>query len=51
MLAAHDFCLAYENWCWATSTPTWRDVYEIVQLTNRPNVSLCLDTFQTAGYE
>ncbi|KAL9622204.1 MAG: hypothetical protein Q9160_003387 [Pyrenula sp. 1 TL-2023] len=51
MLSPHGFCLAYENWCWATQAPTWRDVYEIVQLVDRPNIGLCLDTFQTAGYE
>ncbi|KAI9804792.1 MAG: hypothetical protein M1825_001160 [Sarcosagium campestre] len=51
MLAVHNLRLAYENWCWATVAPTWRDVYEIVELANRTNIGLCLDTFQTAGYE
>ncbi|KAK4187946.1 xylose isomerase-like protein [Podospora australis] len=51
MLAAHGFRLAYENWCWATRAPTWRDVWEIVKKANRPNIGLCLDTFQTAGGE
>jgi sugar phosphate isomerase/epimerase len=51
MLAVHNFRLAYENWCWATHAPTWADVYKIVQLVDRPNVGLCLDTFQTAGSE
>ena len=31
--------------------PTWRDVLDIAQLADRPNFGLCLDTFQTAGYE
>ena len=51
MLSVHGMRLAYENWCWATAAPTWRDVLELVQLTDCPNIGLCLDTFQTAGYE
>jgi sugar phosphate isomerase/epimerase len=51
MLAEHDMRLAYENWCWATAAPTWRDVYELVMIAGRSNIGLCLDTFQTAGGE
>lgn len=51
MLAKHDFRLAYENWCWSTHAPTWADVWDIVDKVNRPNIGLCLDTFQTGGYE
>ncbi|KAL1741918.1 xylose isomerase-like protein [Schizophyllum fasciatum] len=51
MLAAHNFRLAYENWCWSTHAPTWRAVWDIVLKVDRPNVGLCLDTFQTAGSE
>ncbi|RBR26463.1 uncharacterized protein FIESC28_00757 [Fusarium coffeatum] len=51
LLAEKNYSIAYENWCWATHAPTWKDVWQIVQKTNRPNVGLCLDTFQTAGYE
>ena len=51
LLRPHNFRLAYENWCWATACPTWRSVWEIVQLVDRSNVGLCLDTFQTAGSE
>lgn len=51
MLAKHNFCLCYENWCWATYARTWRDVWQFVKEVNRPNVGLCLDTFQTAGAE
>ncbi|KAK5993788.1 3-dehydroshikimate dehydratase [Cladobotryum mycophilum] len=43
--------IAYENWCWATHAPTWKSVWEIVKKANRPNLGLCLDTFQTAGSE
>ncbi|KAL1304631.1 hypothetical protein AAFC00_003595 [Neodothiora populina] len=51
MLAKHNFRMAYENWCWSTHAPTWADVWDIVKKVDRPNVGLCLDTFQTAGYE
>jgi hypothetical protein len=51
MLAAKGFRLAYENWCWATCAPTWKDVWQIVQKADRPNIGLCLDSFQTAGGE
>ena len=51
LLAPHSFRLAYENWCWATHARTWRSVYDIVRAVKRPNVGLCLDTFQTAGSE
>ncbi|OJJ45367.1 hypothetical protein ASPZODRAFT_70039 [Penicilliopsis zonata CBS 506.65] len=51
MLARRNMRLAYENWCWSTHAPRWKDVWEIVQAIDRPNVGLCLDTFQTAGSE
>ena len=43
--------IAYENWCWATYAPGWREVWEIVKRADRPNLGLCLDTFQSAGGE
>lgn len=43
--------IAYENWCWATHAPDWKDVWHIVEKANRPNIGLCLDTFQSAGGE
>ena len=45
------FRIAYENWCWAPYAPGWRDVWKIVKRANRPNLGLCLDTFQSAGGE
>lgn len=51
MLADHGFRLAYENWCWSTHAPDWKHVWNIVQQVDRPNIGLCLDTFQTAGGE
>lgn len=50
-LAQHKFRIAYENWCWSTHAMTWKDAWEIVKAVDRPNVGLCLDTFQTAGSE
>ncbi|KAK4223857.1 xylose isomerase-like protein [Podospora fimiseda] len=41
--------LAYDNWCWSTHAPTSKDVWKIVRWADRPNIGLCLDTFQTAG--
>ncbi|PWY65214.1 xylose isomerase-like protein [Aspergillus heteromorphus CBS 117.55] len=43
--------IAYENWCWSSHAQTWKSVWNIVSAVNRPNVGLCLDTFQTAGSE
>ena len=51
MLATHNLRLSYENWCWSSHAPNWADVWSIVQEIDRPNVGLCLDTFQTAGGE
>ncbi|KAH8812706.1 xylose isomerase-like TIM barrel [Xylogone sp. PMI_703] len=51
ILALRGFRIAYENWCWATHAPTWKDVWTIVKMADRPNLGLCLDTFQTAGGE
>lgn len=50
-LKEHGFRVAYENWCWSTHAPDWKDVWKIVQEVDRPNIGLCLDTFQTAGGE
>lgn len=51
MLGEHGLRMAYENWCWSTHAPGWREVWEIVKEVDRGNVGLCLDTFQTAGGE
>lgn len=50
-LAEKNIRIAYENWCWSTHAPDWKDVWDIVKKVDRPNVGLCLDTFQTAGGE
>jgi len=51
MLGDHGFKLAYENWCWSSHAPDWKDVWAIVKEVDRDNMGLCLDTFQTAGGE
>lgn len=51
LLRPKGFRIAYENWCWATHAPGWKDVWEIVRLAGRDNIGLCLDTFQSAGGE
>ncbi|CAM1503248.1 Fc.00g080240.m01.CDS01 [Cosmosporella sp. VM-42] len=51
IFAEKGFRIAYENWCWATRAPTWKTVWEIVKKADRPNIGLCLDTFQSAGGE
>jgi sugar phosphate isomerase/epimerase len=51
VLAEKNFRMCYENWCWSTHAPTWSKVWDIVKKVDRPNVGLCLDTFQTAGSE
>ncbi|KAJ0371573.1 hypothetical protein COL26b_009558 [Colletotrichum chrysophilum] len=51
LLGSRGFKVAYENWCWATRSPGWRDVWEVVSRVERANVGLCLDTFQSAGGE
>ncbi|KAH6646018.1 3-dehydroshikimate dehydratase [Truncatella angustata] len=51
LLAEKGFRIAYENWCWATHAPSWKDVWHIVKKADKPNLGLCLDTFQSAGGE
>ncbi|EEY16552.1 3-dehydroshikimate dehydratase [Verticillium alfalfae VaMs.102] len=36
LLAERGFRLAYENWCWATRAPLWRDAWEVVRAADRP---------------
>ncbi|EEP79993.1 conserved hypothetical protein [Uncinocarpus reesii 1704] len=50
-LKQHNMKVAYENWCWSTHAATWKEAWHIVQQVDRPNIGLCLDTFQIAGSE
>jgi sugar phosphate isomerase/epimerase len=43
--------ICYENWCWASAAPGWKEVWEVVKSADKENLGLCLDTFQTAGGE
>ncbi|KAE9964895.1 hypothetical protein BLS_007991 [Venturia inaequalis] len=51
LLDEKKFRICYENWCWSSHAPDWKDVWDIVRKVDRSNVGLCLDTFQTAGGE
>ncbi|TLD39155.1 3-dehydroshikimate dehydratase [Venturia nashicola] len=51
LLDEKSFRICYENWCWSSHAPDWKDVWDIVGKVDRSNVGLCLDTFQTAGGE
>lgn len=51
MMSEKGMRVCYENWCWSTHAPDWKDVWEIVRLADRSNLGLCLDTFQSAGGE
>ncbi|KAI8958309.1 xylose isomerase-like protein [Daldinia sp. FL1419] len=51
MCATKGLRIAYENWCWATHAPSWKDVWHIVKKADRSNLGLCLDTFQSGGGE
>ncbi|KAL1889568.1 hypothetical protein Sste5346_008817 [Sporothrix stenoceras] len=41
--------ICYESLCWGTYSRTWEDSWEVVQAANRPNLGLCLDSFNIAG--
>ena len=41
--------ICYESLCWGTYARTWEDSWATVQLADRPNLGLCLDTFNIAG--
>ncbi|KAL6871954.1 xylose isomerase-like protein [Trichoderma novae-zelandiae] len=40
---------AYEALCWGTRVDTWETSWEVVQRVGRPNLGICLDTFNIAG--
>ncbi|KAK3110684.1 hypothetical protein LTR53_014771, partial [Teratosphaeriaceae sp. CCFEE 6253] len=40
---------AYESLAWGTHSDTWEQSWVIVELVDRPNFGLCLDTFNMAG--
>ena len=44
-----DIC--YEALSWGTHVSTWKAAWQVVELANRPNLGLCLDSFNTAARE
>lgn len=41
--------IAYEALAWGTYINTWEDCWDIVKRANRPNLGICLDTFNIAA--
>lgn len=41
--------IAYEALAWGTHVNTWEDSWEVVRRADRPNLGICLDTFNIAG--
>lgn len=40
---------AYESLAWGTYVDTWDECWRIVEMVDRPNFGVCLDTFNIAG--
>ncbi|KAK4565392.1 hypothetical protein LTR86_004009 [Recurvomyces mirabilis] len=47
--ALDDIQFAYESLAWGTYADTWEQSWKIVQLVDRANFGICLDTFNMAG--
>lgn len=43
------FRFVYEALAWGNHVDTWEAAYEIVEAVDRPNLGICLDTFNLAG--
>ncbi|KAF8518461.1 xylose isomerase-like protein [Gautieria morchelliformis] len=43
--------ICYEALSWGTHVSTWKAAWEVVELADRPNLGLCLDSFNTAARE
>jgi 4-hydroxyphenylpyruvate dioxygenase len=41
--------IAYEALAWGTYINTWEDCWDVIQRANRPNLGICLDTFNIAA--
>ncbi|CAL5873884.1 uncharacterized protein PFLUO_LOCUS8167 [Penicillium psychrofluorescens] len=41
--------VAYEALAWGTHINTWEDSWDVVRRVNRPNLGICLDTFNIAA--
>ncbi|KAH7409321.1 3-dehydroshikimate dehydratase-like protein [Cadophora sp. MPI-SDFR-AT-0126] len=40
---------AYEDLCWSTYFDTWQKGWDLVEMVDRPNFGMCLDTYNIAG--
>ena len=49
MGAPEGITFAYENLSWGTWVDTWEQAWEVVQLVDRENFGICLDTFNIAA--
>ena len=47
--APHGIRLAYESLAWGTYVDTWDQCWQVVQLVDRANFGICLDTFNIAA--
>lgn len=43
--------IMYEGLSFATHRRSWQDVWEVIERANRPNLGLCLDSFNTLALE
>lgn len=43
--------ICYEALSWGTHVSTWKAAWDVVKLADRPNLGLCLDSFNTAARE
>ncbi|KAJ5129946.1 uncharacterized protein N7515_005985 [Penicillium bovifimosum] len=41
--------IAYEALAWGTYVNTWEDSWDVIKRANRPNLGICLDTFNIAA--
>lgn len=46
---AYPVRIAYEALAWGTHISTWEDSWDVVRRANRPNLGICLDTFNIAA--
>ena len=49
LAAPHGIKLAYESLAWGTYVDTWEQCWNVVQLVDRSNFGICLDTFNIAA--
>ncbi|GAA5958982.1 hypothetical protein JCM8115_000712 [Rhodotorula mucilaginosa] len=50
-LKEEGFRVAYENWCWSTHAPTWKQAWQLIEAVDRDNLGYNPDSFQIAGAE